>query len=234
VDKYQRKVWNESHKKFRETLLNPERHKEAVQLFLSLHSFLHSSSVSQLSEATLADEIVSNLDEKTFRQYPVSNPDTKNSIAWHMWHITRIEDMTMNILVLDKQQVLYTANWLEKMNIPFTHSGNDMSEKDIADLSSSINFNSLLEYRDTVGKRTQEIISLLSPGQFKMKVEQSRIKRLFDENAVMSNSKWLAEYWSKKDIAGLFLMPSTRHIFLHLNKCGRIKDKLQKKKRKFG
>ncbi len=230
MDKVHRKIWNEKHKKFRETLLNPEKHKEAVQLFLSLHSFLHSSSISQMSDATLEDEIVNNLDEKTFRQYPVSNPDTRNSIAWHMWHITRIEDMTMNILVIDKQQVLYTTNWLEKMNITFTHSGNDMSDQDIAVLSSTINFNSLLEYREAVGKRTQEIVSLLSPDQFKMKVEQSRIKRLFDENAVMKNSKWLAEYWSKKDIAGLFLMPATRHIFLHLNKCGRIKDKLQKKK----
>lgn len=230
MDKGHRKIWNENHKKFRETLLNPEKHKEAVQLFLSLHSFLHASSISQLSEATLEDEIVNNLDEKTFRQYPVSNPDTSNSIAWHMWHITRIEDMTMNILVIDKQQVLHTTNWLEKMNITFTHSGNDMSDQDIAVLSSTINFNSLLEYREAVGRRTQEIISLLSPDQFKMKVEQSRIKRLFDENAVMKNSKWLAEYWSKKDIAGLFLMPATRHIFLHLNKCGRIKDKLQKKK----
>nr|WP_246593731.1 DinB family protein [Evansella tamaricis] len=185
-----------------------------------------------MSEATLADELVTNLDGNTFRQYPVSIPDTSNSIAWHLWHITRIEDMTMNILMLNKQQVLHTTNWLEKMNISFPHSGNDMSEADIALLSSTIDFNSLLEYREAVGKRTQEEISLLSPGQFKMKVDQKRIKRLFDENAVMDNSKWLAEYWSKKDIAGLLLMPASRHIFIHLNKCVRIKDKLHKKKKK--
>ncbi|WP_198510326.1 hypothetical protein [Bacillus solitudinis] len=50
------------------------------------------------------------MDEKTFRQYSVSNPDTRNSIAWHLWHITRIEDMTMNLLVIDKQQVLHTIS----------------------------------------------------------------------------------------------------------------------------
>lgn len=230
MEKSQSRLWNENHKRFRETLLNPENHREAVQLFLILHSYLHSSSISRLSEATLADEIVRNLDEKTFRQYPVSNPDTRNSIAWHIWHITRIEDMTMNILVINEQQVLYSTNWLEKMNIIFTHSGNDMSEEDIASLSTTIDFNSLLKYREAVGKRTQEVITLLSPGQFKMKVEDSRMKRLFAENAVMEKSKWLAEYWSKKDIGGLFLMPATRHILLHLNKCGRIKEKLLKKK----
>ncbi|WP_110935628.1 hypothetical protein [Salipaludibacillus neizhouensis] len=103
----------------------------------------------------------------------------------------------MNILVSDKQQVLQTTNWLEKMNIPFTHSGNDMNEEEVSVLSSKIDFNSLLEYREAVGKQTQEVISLLSPGQFRMKIEQNRIKQLFDENTVMKNSKWLAEYWSK-------------------------------------
>ncbi|MFA9560132.1 DinB family protein [Evansella sp. AB-rgal1] len=228
MDKGQRKIWNETHKKCREILLKPEKHNEAVKLLLSLHSVLHSSSISNLAETTLADEIVNNLDENVFRQYPVSNPDTRNSIAWHLWHITRIEDMTMNILVADKQQVLHTATWLEKMNIPFSHSGNDMSEEEVALLSANLDFHSLLEYREVVGKRTQEVISLLSPEQCNMKVEPKRIKRLFDEDAVNKNSKWLADYWSRKDIAGLLLMPATRHIFIHLNKCVRIKDKFHK------
>ncbi|MFD3450120.1 DinB family protein [Microbacteriaceae bacterium 4G12] len=228
MDMKQRKLWNENHKKLKEIILHPEEHSQAIQLFLSQHSLLHSSSIGQTAQITLEDEVLKNLDETTFRQYPVPNPDTKNSIAWHLWHISRIEDMTMNILVADEQQVFYTTNWLKNMNIPFTHSGNDMSEEDIAVLSSRIDFNSLLTYRAAVGRQTQEIISSLKPGQFKMQVEQRRVKRLFDENAVMQDSKWLADYWGKKTIAGLILMPATRHIFLHLNKCVRIKDKLHK------
>jgi hypothetical protein len=84
--------------------------------------------------------MLNNLDERTFRGYPVSNPDTKNSIVWHFWHISRIEDMTMNILVADVQQVLYAGSWLEKMNIEFSHSGNKMSEEEIAELSSKIDY----------------------------------------------------------------------------------------------
>ncbi|WP_218241002.1 hypothetical protein, partial [Pseudomonas sp. 2822-17] len=78
-----------------------------VQLFLTQHSLLHASSVGKMPQDTLADFLLNELDENIFRQYPVNSPDTKNSIAWHLWHITRIEDMTMNILVADKQQVLY-------------------------------------------------------------------------------------------------------------------------------
>ena len=102
-----------------------------------------------------------------------------------------------------------------------------MSQEDIATLSSKIDIPSLLQYRAAVGKQTQHVISSLEPGQFKMPVNQKRINRLFDEHAVIQQSKWLADYWSKKDIAGLILMPATRHIFLHLNKCIRIKDKLK-------
>lgn len=228
MDIKQRKTWNENHKILSEIILKRAEHTRAIQLFLSQHSLLHSSSISETPLVTLEDEMLKNLDETTFRQYPVPNPDTKNSIAWHLWHITRIEDMTMNILLSNEQQVLFAENWLEKMNIGFTHSGNDMSEKEIALMSSKIDINSLKAYRTAVGKRTRQVVSSLQPGQFKGKVEQNRIKRLFEENAVSQNSKWLADYWSKKNIAGLILMPATRHIFLHLNKCIRIKDRLHK------
>ncbi|GIN86310.1 hypothetical protein J6TS2_26960 [Heyndrickxia sporothermodurans] len=232
MDQKQRKAWNENHRRLKEIILNPDEHSQAVQLFLSQHAQLHSSTIEDTGEQTLEDEALANLNEKTFRKYPVNNPDTKNSIAWHLWHISRIEDMTMNILIANEQQVLKTGSWLEKMNIEFAHSGNNMSEEDIAELSSKIDLESLLAYRAAVGKQTRQVVSLLKPGQFKQKVDQDRIKRLFEENAVMENANWLAEYWSKKTIAGLILMPATRHIFLHLNKCMRIKDKIHKQIKK--
>ncbi|TKC18995.1 DinB family protein [Robertmurraya kyonggiensis] len=228
MDKDQLKVWNENHKNLKEIIINPEQHSQAVQLFLDQHSLVHSSTIGRTSLTTLEDALLRDLDETTFRQYPVSNPDTKNSIAWHLWHITRIEDMTMNILIANEQQVLFTHHLLEKMNIPFVHSGNDMSEEEIALLSSSIDLESLLTYRTAVGTRTQEIVSSLNSGDFNLSIDHNRIERLFEENAVMARSNWLTDYWSKKNIAGLILMPATRHIFLHLNKSIRVKDKLQK------
>ncbi|MFD2444080.1 DinB family protein [Bacillus sp. CGMCC 1.16607] len=228
MDISQRKAWNEHHKILTEIILKPTEHSRAIQLFLSQHSLLHSSSLNKTAQVTLEDELLKNLNETTFRHYPVPNPDTKNSIAWHLWHISRIEDMTMNILLANEQQVLFAECWLEKMNIGFVHSGNDMSEKEIALISSEIDINVLLDYRTAVSKQTRQVVSSLRPGQLKEKVEQKRITRLFQENAVSQNSKWLADYWSKKNIAGLILMPATRHIFLHLNKCIRIKDRLHK------
>ncbi|NHM34006.1 DinB family protein [Neobacillus terrae] len=228
MDMKQRKTWNENHKILTEIILKPTEHSRAILLFLSQHSLVHSSSLDKTAQVTLEDEVLKNLDETTLRHYPAPNTDTKNSIAWHLWHISRIEDMTMNILLANEPQVLFSVNWHQKMNTEFIHSGNDMSEKEIALISSDIDINALLAYRNAVGKQTRQVVSFLQPGQFKEKIEQKRITRLFEENAVSQNSKWLADYWSKKTIAGLILMPATRHIFLHLNKCIRIKDRIHK------
>lgn len=231
MDLEQRRVWNKNHKKLTEIILNPNEHVRAIELFLNHHALLHSSKMSNCINS-LEDFVLENLEESVLRKYPVNAPDTKNSIVWHLWHIARVEDMTMNILVADSQQVLHSDNWPQKMNIRFPHSGNSMSDDDIAELSSLIKIESLLEYRIAVGKQTRQIISSLQPGEFRDKIQDYRIKKLFDENAILQEANGIAEYWSKKTIAGLVLMPATRHNFLHLNKCARIKGRLQKEMKK--
>lgn len=228
MDFNQRKQWNENHKKLTNMILKPAYHQPAIELFLKQHSLLHSSRMSNSPIATLEDELVRDLSEETYRKYPVTTPDTKNSIVWHIWHITRIEDMTMNVLVNNNKQVLY--GWYKQLNVSYPHSGNDMTEDEIADLSANINISSLLEYRIEVGRKTRKIVSGLQPGEFRQKVDGARIEELKEQSAVKKKSSWLLEYWSKKTIAGLILMPATRHIYLHLNKSIRIKQRIQKSK----
>ncbi|WP_411551931.1 DinB family protein [Paenibacillus lautus] len=230
MDLSQRKQWNENHKKLTCMILDPAKHQTAVDLFLQQHRLLHSSRMSHSPIATLEDELVKNLLEETFRNYPVTAPDTKNSIIWHVWHITRIEDMTMNVLVNNDLQVLHAGQWNKKLHIDYVHSGNEMTEAEIADLSSTIDIDSLLAYRVEVGRNTREVISRLVPGDFKQKVEEGRIHKLQVQHAVKEEASWLLEYWGNKTIAGLVLMPATRHIFLHLNKSIRLKQRMQKLK----
>lgn len=172
--------------------------------------------------------LLKDLLEESYRKYPITAPDTRNSIVWHVWHVTRIEDMTMNILVAEGDQVLHTDNWAKKLKVDFPHSGNEMTEIEIADLSENIDINALLEYRIEVGRKTREIVFHLLPGEFRNKVDTRRINILKEQNAVKKEASWLLEYWGNKTIAGLILMPATRHIFLHLNKSIRIKQRIQK------
>lgn len=69
------------------------------------------------------------------------------------------------------------------------------------------------------------MVAHLLPGEFRNKVDARRINILREQNAVKKEAAWLLEYWGNKTIAGLIPMPVTRHIFLHLNKSIRIKQR---------
>lgn len=228
MDLKQRKLWNENHKKLTNMILKPNEHNQAVELFLSQHALMYSSKMADSDFFTLEDELFDQITEETLRKYPVMAPDTKNSILWHVWHITRIEDMTMNVLVGERDQVFFAGNWQKPLNISFVHTGNGMSEDEVQELSSTMDIAALLAYRLEVGRRTREIIGALEPGHFKQKATPAGIKKLENQGAVKHEAAWLLEYWGKKNIAGLVLMPATRHNFLHLNKAIRIKRKIQK------
>jgi hypothetical protein len=138
MDVIQRRIWNEGHKKLTNIILKPQEHKNTIDLFLHQHSLIHSSNMSNNPEVSLEDELIHNLTEVTARMYPVIAPDTKNSILWHVWHITRIEDVTMNVLVNNNEQVLHTGNWNTRLKVDYIHTGNGMIEEDVAKLSSNI------------------------------------------------------------------------------------------------
>ena len=43
------------------------------------------------------------------------------------------------------------------------------------------------------------------------------------EGAVVEEARDLIDYWGKRTIAGLLLMPATRHNLVHLNEALRLK-----------
>jgi len=53
-----------------------------------------------------------------------------------------------------------------------------------------------------------------------------------NDGGVLNNSDsiWLLDFWGKKDVAGIILMPITRHQIVHLNDCFNLKQKIDKKK----
>lgn len=228
MDQEARKTWNARHKQLTGIIARPEEHANAVALFLDQHARLYASDGSDTQQPTYEDELLQELSEHTMRSYPVHTPDSRNSVVWHLWHSTRIEDITMNLLVADGEQVLRSEQYAERLHIPFHHSGNGMEEQEVAELSSSIQIDALLAYRKAVAARTRSIIAALLPGQFRAKTGPAQISRIAAEGAVKASEQWLIDYWGGKTIAGLVLMPATRHNFVHLNKAMRIKQKLQK------
>jgi hypothetical protein len=215
-----RKAMNQRQTELRRIMMSFDQHDEATELFLRQHAMLHCAKMAQTESWSYEDAILDDITDEKFRRIP---KNSKHSVAWCIWHIARIEDITMNILVADSPQVLNEGDWLGQMNIKYLDSGNAMSEDDIVSLSVTIDRKALRAYRLTVGRKTHEIVKQLDPDDLKQKVNSARLQRVLDEGALVEEAVGIKEYWSRRNIAGLLLMPPTRHSLIHLNEAARLK-----------
>lgn len=217
-------IWESQQKLLKSLLMKPGNFNETINLCLDQHAMVHTSEMSQIYTVTFEDELWEGLDETAFRTMPTVKDET---IAWSLWHLTRIEDITMNILVADKEQVINTGNWLEKMSVKVCDTGNSMTDEEIIDLSLKINMQELRNYRIAVGRKSREVIRSFQPADLQRKMEPARLQRALDEGAVLNvdGAHWLIDFWGRKNVAGILLMPLTRHQKVHINESMRLKKK---------
>lgn len=217
-----RKICQKQQTKLRHMLLSDDQYQNAFQLFFKQHAMLHSAIMAETEPFSLEDEVFEDLSTDKARRIPGTS---ENSIIWNIWHIARIEDVAMNMLVAGSAQVFTRGEWQNKMEIEAQDTGNAMPAEQIINLSHNINIPALRAYRVAVGRRTREIVSQLQPEYLKDKVDPARLDEVQKAGAVIPAANGLLEYWSRRNIAGLMLMPATRHNLIHLNESLRLKEK---------
>jgi hypothetical protein len=109
-----RKFWNQQQQALRQNLAHAESFQKAIELFLRQHAMVHAAEMSQTGLWSFEDEILEDITGEQMRLIP-DNCD--HSIAWILWHMTRIEDVTMNRLAAGSPQVMLQEAWLERMKI---------------------------------------------------------------------------------------------------------------------
>lgn len=219
----QRKQLNKRQTLLRQLMTNSEQFDAAMDMFLSHHAQLHSSDVAQPAWS-FEKAVLDDMSEEKIRVIPKNE---QHSVAWLLWHIARIEDVVMNLLVADSPQVFIRDGWLERLNVDLLHVGNAMTIDEIQNFSATIDVEQLLKYRAAVGRRTQEIAKGIVPQELKQNVLPDRIQKVWDEEALLAAASDVAEYWSRRTIAGLLLMPATRHNIVHLNEILNIKKRIR-------
>jgi hypothetical protein len=221
---HSQKIWNDQQKEFRQILLSFKEHKKALELFMTHHGVLHASALDESLPYSYEDEILSDMTDDQLRRLPAN---CEHSVAWNIWHIARIEDVTMNMLVHGVPQLYDSDAWFERLRISAHDTGNAMSTEAIVELSNTIDLEELCAYRLAVGRRTREIVKQLTVEDLKKRVDPTRLQQLRDVGAVVEEAEGLIEYWGNRDIAGLLLMPATRHNCVHLNEAMRLKHRLK-------
>jgi len=218
-----RKTWNLKQKQLQRLLSPSGDFKAAIPLFISQHAMLHSAQISQAGLWSFPDEILQGLDDSDLRRIL---PGDEHSIVWVFWHLARIEDVTMNMLVAGRPQLYYEENWFTQMKFLSSETGNALDQAGITSLSAGLDLDALYAYRLAVGRRTWSIAKSLRPDDLQRTVPTSRLEQVLAVGAVVESTRSLLDYWSRRTIAGLLLMPPTRHNFLHLNEAARLRRRL--------
>lgn len=219
--------FNDNQRKLRPLLKKKSTFLEAQELCLTQHSLVHSSLLKNKETTTLFDLVIENINQDCFRN--LQDKD-KRTIIFHIWHCTRIEDITVNILINNSKQVINSDNWSKKLGTQFADTGNSMTSEQILKLSQELNIEQLLNYRLEVAKVTQNTIKKLKQEDLKQTFTEDQKNRIISEGAVLSHEKaiWLIDFWGKKNVAGILLMPVTRHHVLHINASMHLLTKCNK------
>ena len=120
------KTWNIDQKHFRTVLESHTQHEKAIELFLIQHGVLHSAKVAPETLWSFEDMLFENLSDESFRRVPRG---AEHSIAWLIWHLARIEDITMNILTAGRLQVLEA--WQPRLQIKAVDAGNNTTLEEV-------------------------------------------------------------------------------------------------------
>jgi hypothetical protein len=158
--------------------------------------------------------------DEAMRQRP--HPQV-NSIAWNLWHLTRVEDAGLNRFVVDLPQVLDEGDWSQRLNIPWRHNGGEMSFAEVDELNGRIDLAALHEYALAVQSRTRAIVNQLDPQQMEAAMDEARLRLiLFDEGLAHPRASGLLQNytgWSK----GKCLMNfGLTHPYQHVGEIGVI------------
>ena len=132
----------------------------------------------------------------------------------------------MNLLAGGKDQVFEQGGWLEKTQSPIKHTGNGTGLAVVKTLSEQVDLVALRDYRFAVGRATREIVMNLTSKDYRQKVAPSLLDRIMNEGAVVPEGVGVVEYWGRCDLAGLLLMPPTRHTIVHWNEARNLLHRL--------
>jgi hypothetical protein len=167
---------------------------DALQFFLLRYHAVHGGFVDDLF-AGLADEQVR------------ARPHGLNSIAWLVWHATRVEDAAVNRFVADRPQVLADEGWLDRLGVARRDVGAGMASSDVDALSAAIDPEALRGYARAVAARTLAVAGALAPAAWEDAVPPERIRSVVaDEALLVDAGRWVADFWARGHPRGWYLL----------------------------
>jgi uncharacterized damage-inducible protein DinB len=96
-------------------------------------------------------------------------PDSgSHSIAWCLWHTSRIEDLIINLRIREQPQV-WNAEWAERIGLPFDGFGAGQSDDEAQEIR-IVDMQAFGEYQDAVWQQTSDLFDELTDEELEREV----------------------------------------------------------------
>ena len=132
------KEWSEKNKKMQSLIGKKDSFADGIAVLFELREELFGQITS----------IVDTYPEEAFYKLPFAGAKGYHSktLAYSLWHIFRIEDIVAHTLILQDTQVLFTEDWLQRVNSPIITTGNELKGEEIAEFSAKLDVRALYDY----------------------------------------------------------------------------------------
>ena len=195
---------------------------DALSFFLVQHGQLHAAE--RGTAASYSDRVFAGLTDEQMRARPGGGV---NSLIWLLWHMARVEDASVNLVVADGRQVL-DDGWAERMNVPWRTIGTGMVEAEVADLTKRADLGAVWEYRAAVARRTRDVVRALRLAQWEEIVGLADTSRAAAAGAYAPNTAWTDGVgyrpWQGHSRAAQLAGSAIRHNALHLGEAVTVRS----------
>lgn len=217
------KEWSDLNKAMQQLLKKRDTFNEGIAALFRLRDELYNTMLSLRKELSRGDFDA--------MPYPKAKGYHCKNIAYSLWHIFRIEDITANTLIADREQVFFTGDYQRRINSPIITTGNELSGDEIAGFTKVLDIGALYEYISDVKQSTEDTLLSMDFDKLKTKILTERREKLISLEVVSRSEDafWLVDYWCGKDIRGLIQMPFSRHHIMHTEAMLRIRDGLPRR-----
>ena len=190
---------------------------DLVSFSLVSHAGAHAGEVG--GGESYADRVLGRLSDAEMRARPGKG---LNSIVWLLWHMARVEDVAVNLVVADGQQVL-DDDWVRRMNVPWRIIGTGMTDEEVGELTTRAGVAAVRAYRTAVGLQTRDVVKALRPEAWDEIVGFADTARAAAAGAFRPNSGWVDgvgyKPWQDHSRGERLSGSAIRHNAMHLGEA---------------
>lgn len=118
-----------------------------------------------------------------------------NSIDWMVWHMARVEDNLVNVVLQNHDPIWESDGWSERLGISYAGAGAGMTMNEIRDLG-HIDIAEVMEYYRTIRTETSDYFE--------------RVMRADDLSRVIEHTNFRG--WTGAQILGRLLCEEAEHL----------------------